>query len=557
MGVPRLPKFRLFVTGLWLVFLPWVAWTAPTSPPLECIGILDGLIHPDSDPFGTAIGAETHTHFGGVLPVKELAAVTAEHSPAFKPFARGAGARAEEKYLLLRLYQDALGGSSDVPSPQSALRTRPTLKGPVVRQLLDIFRDTVGHEATLAEINSDKFWSAMDAGTLDKLLDRTLTGKDPAKGLRFDRAYETRTFLMQDMRYRSPTGDKASDDYIARTFKYLEDQGIRHVEFSQGLGIYGAPWRNGGRNDGFLMDVKLPDGIDVYWLGGIINSHLRGGDGDPIPNLQSSLKIKNFVGVDIMGGEGHKMGPEAGPRLTTIYQTMAASKTRDRYVLRIHAGEGLRPEASDRRVLDPPAEVGRANVETVLKWAEEMAANGTDFKNGKVILRVAHLTHATPEQIARFIKLGVYLEMLPGSNQVTGVAPKTPIQAVIPGKMPHEMAGHPILGALAMRGKVMLGADGDGVMGTSVGGEYGLVRDMVESYREGNFKIQVVEDGKPVWKAYGELSDEMQKNMDKAMENIGVDMKDYIFGMTGRPAPADKLPFKPPPYVPKKVPSLK
>lgn len=528
----------------------------------ECIRVPDELIHPRSPPLEAATAADTHTHFRGILPPKEIAKIfsSGDNAPDGRAFVTRAGARGEEAFVFRRILEEAL----NVPNPPKASKTslgdsdkkRPNQK--ILERILAIYKDTVGKEATLTDVQNPEFWKALDGKTLDALSDRLLTGvaHSSGKGLRFDESYEVRNFLLDDMRWRSSKGDESHDEFVVATFQYLADKGIRHVEVSQAIGLFGAPYNNRrGERKGTIMQFAAPnEKVDDYYLAGIVNNFLLSPtlDGKPLEQLQRALgdgKIgERVLGVDIMGGEGRKLTDTSKARLKELVTILSAAKQRDKYVLRVHAGEGLKGS------FPPPAEVGRANVAKMIEFAKEMKEQGVDLASGKVILRIAHLTHASPEQIAELQKLGIHMEMLVGSNKVTGQIPVIPEAAKIDGKTPHEMAAHPVLTAFAMKSKIMIGADGDGVMGTTVRGEYELLRDLVESYRDGNFKIAVIEDDKVVYKSYAELSDGMRANIDNSLENIGLTTRDYIHSVTGRPPPLPA--WKPPVALSKKVPNL-
>src|SRR5262249_16902143 len=142
-------------------------------------------------------------------------------------------------------------------------------------------------------------------------------------------------------------------------------------------------------------------------------------------------------------------------------------------VLRPHVGEGY----ADREAPTAHVETAQHNIETLLETLEDMGYSTERGADDGVIIRLGHVTHATPEQIERMAKCRVIIEANIGSNVRTGSI--------------KDDSEHPLLYALYYGTPTVLGTDGQGVMGTTLTGEYDRAAQIIADFKSGLSRIQV------------------------------------------------------------------
>ncbi len=221
------------------------------------------------------------------------------------------------------------------------------------------------------------------------------------------------------------------------------------------------------------------------------------------------------MGIDVGAPEVGRFTKKGMERLGGVMDEIAdAAKVRGRpLVLRVHVGEGYGydpklGETFDRRHAARSGEsfrhykVARANVEAVLTMLE---ARGFKQGEGGVIVRLGHVTHATPEQLVRMAKMGIIVEGNLGSNGFgTGSLQRDPHKIPLadgketgpPGEK-NIYRNHPILEALFYDVHMVLGTDGQSVMNTTLQGEYAIAKAAIKAFVEGNATVRGT-DGREV-----------------------------------------------------------
>jgi hypothetical protein len=207
------------------------------------------------------------------------------------------------------------------------------------------------------------------------------------------------------------------------------------------------------------------------------------------PALRASvlamLRSPSTVGIDVAGPERHMFTAGGTENLARVYRALryAHEAVGREFVLRPHVGEGYDDVTAPPRVGSDGSEMtahaaseatARHNIDMVLA-----ALRGIDYAPGHgVTIRLGHLSHATPAQLAELARFGVIAEVNLGSNLATGsitVAQQHPLLAMLYNNLP-----------------VILSTDAGGVMRTSLTAEYETVeRELLAPFRAGQLPLEI------------------------------------------------------------------
>jgi hypothetical protein len=298
------------------------------------------------------------------------------------------------------------------------------------------------------------------------------------------------------------------EEYAKDTMRALADEGIVYSEQSVSLGKL---------EDSFSEDTMdrvradlAAEGVatDMRFLA-MVQTRALSSDGsekasetfeDTAGRVSKALERSDVAGVDFAGPEKDEFTAEGMANFRKMYATVsAAARLRGRpLVLRPHVGEGYAERGASA---DPTAhiETARHNIEMLLETLEDMGYSAERERKDGVIIRLGHATHATPEQIERMSRLGVIVEANIGSNVATGTIERA--------------SDHPLLYALYYGTPTVLGTDGEGVMGTTIAGEYKTAADLIHNFKAGNTSLQI--EGKQI--SYADLPPSIQSRFDMRM----------------------------------------
>ena len=232
------------------------------------------------------------------------------------------------------------------------------------------------------------------------------------------------------------------------------------------------------------------------------------------------------AGIDIAGSEHFAFDAKGRERFTYLFdQVAAAGRARgEPIVLRPHVGEGANdvvpgePFGRDhsRQVTEDGQELthyrrARENIEAWLQVLERIAARPENLGYGgrlppEVIVRFGHVTHATPDQAERMVRLGVIAEVNLTSNAQTGaIARNKPL----PGEHDRgRLQGEPVsyeddqdssitfddhsLGTLVFsNADIVLSTDAHSVMNTALGKEYQRASITIKRILNGHQPVRI------------------------------------------------------------------
>lgn len=231
---------------------------------------------------------------------------------------------------------------------------------------------------------------------------------------------------------------------------------------------------------------------------------------DPALLTQDLVRIKallhqaGVVGPDIGAPEAFTFDELGKDRFTHIYRLLAlhAMATGEVVVFRPHVGEGAldtvqgEPYHTDKnRIVDPASgelphyQRARDNIGALLSALEALHAAG-ELDPGHVIVRFGHVTHATPDQLARMKSLGVIAEINLGSNVSTGVLSQT--RGITgPRSVTERFEDHSLPSAIYYDVDSILSTDGGAVMDTSLRDEYTRARLLIEQVLAGERPVRI------------------------------------------------------------------
>jgi len=378
-----------------------------------------------------------------------------------------------------------------------------------LQKLREMYRDNFDEVAFDKKTGAPK----ISAPLIKKILDGADADVNPMATLRrvmrasaempFDYTYDPRgafiKYIQEADKAAGLGGDKAQMyKFVEATVERLAKQGIRYVELQ---GKLKAP----GISDSDFDDICTRNGIFVRMLPHLLTAQMAvDEDGTPTGTPISKAQVYTMLGKDPDSNEPISKlvagldicGPEKGRwSKDTIGQvdialnalTHEADLAGRPMVLRPHVGEGYSENAEVRRhgggSRGDVAKTSRNNLTVLLDHLE----NSPSYKpppEGKVVVRLGHVTHATDKHIEQMRKLGVIAEVNVGSNLATGSLPR---DTNANGRLDE----HPLIKLMAAGVKTTLSTDAQGVMSTNMGREFGFAQDMIDDFVTGRTTIKV------------------------------------------------------------------
>jgi hypothetical protein len=337
----------------------------------------------------------------------------------------------------------------------------------------------------------------------------------------FDYTYDPRGAFIKHIQAADKAaglkGDKARMyQFVEATVERLAKQGIRYVELQ---GKLNAP----GISDADFEAITAKHGIFVRMLPHLLTNQMAvdkegAPTGRPISKEQvyrmlgkdpdSDEPISKIVaGLDICGPEKGRWSKDTIGQVDIALEALALESDRAGrpMVLRPHVGEGYSENAEVRRHgggdRGEVAQISRNNLKVLLDHLEA-SPHYKPPPEGKVVVRLGHVTHATDKQIEQMRKLGVIAEVNIGSNLATGSLPR---DTNANGRLDE----HPLLKLMIAGVKTTLSTDAQGVMSTSMGREFGFADDMIQDFVSGRTAVTI--RGKTL--RFEDLSPEQQRRV--------------------------------------------
>ena len=471
---------------------------AATRHPNESAAEAAHRLELDSAKYGTKVKvkgvAELHNHFKGVLDVED--------------FPR-------------HMFPEAFEADPDTAA-RLTLATLKRMYGD------DPDAAEYNHDGVLFKKDRDtgEITPTVSAALIKGILDEPGAEADPMGTLRrvmrataempFDYTYDPRGALMDLMKTqgRKNSSDKRFEQFIEATVDRLARQGITYVELQGKVTTHGML-------DADFQRICKKRGITVKMLPQLLTNQMAVDDDGKLQGERITRKkiyqmlnkdpdsdepvSELIAGLDICGPEAGRWSPDTIGQVDLALQALSleAKRAKRPMVLRPHVGEGYGTEAEIRRGGGGPdseaAKIARNNL-TVLLDQLENGGYYTPPPTGDVIVRLGHVTHATPEHIEQMKRLGVIAEVNVGSNLATGALPA---DSNNDGRRLDE---HPLVSLMLAGIPTVLSTDAQGVMSTSMSREYGFAADILADFRAG--KTTAMLNGEPV--TFSKLSKDQQ-----------------------------------------------
>jgi len=355
--------------------------------------------------------------------------------------------------------------------------------------LTDLWNNSSGNTKTvMGEVLKKNGILAADAESLNlsklKVVEVTVLELLTATTIPFDETYRIRGSVLLST---------TPEQQVRATLEQLKADGIKYAELQGGLPR--------GINPDQFKDLLKEYGLEVRFLEIISSERLASQhqikEKDLIakPERKALQQVGNgqTIGIDIAGAES-RFTPEGMKRFKKLYEDLKqkAIEQNSTFVLRPHVGEGY-PKRSNTGQLENSDEhrtIAQENLQQLINTLEELKANNQ--LSDRVIVRLGHATHATPEQLTRIQQLGIIVEANLTSNLVT----RTVADSVEQNQVLLKFLFHDV--------KTVLNTDAGGVMSTSLQREYELAQTIMSRFN--NNEIPVVVDN--IHYYFSEIPDE-------------------------------------------------
>jgi len=340
------------------------------------------------------------------------------------------------------------------------------------------------------------------------ILDSADAKEDPVRALQrvltasgempFDYTYDPRGLLIKKLQR-----DGRAEQFVEDTILELKRQGITYAELQGKIETPGVTPEK-------FAEIGERHGVVIRMLPHLLTHQFaEGGDGFSESKMLELLfgkgakaegDVPDMVGgIDICGPESGRWDETGTKRLEDAYkvlqrQALLSDRT---LVFRPHVGEGYSGTEGQRRhgveKGAKQAKIAQDNLDAILTRLEDMQRNKLYAKppEGKVEVRLGHVTQATATQVARMKALGVVAEVNIGSNLVTGALGKADQPTG------SRLDKHPLLTLLYHDVHTILSTDAGGVMSTDLAKEYGFAADILERFRAGETSITVPDPANP------------------------------------------------------------
>lgn len=212
------------------------------------------------------------------------------------------------------------------------------------------------------------------------------------------------------------------------------------------------------------------------------------------------------AGLDIAGAE-EKMFTDIGmERFKLIYELMKqkAQQKNATFVLRVHVGEGYFKQALSLEDNMKCRSIAQSNIQLIIKTLKTLS------QSDKVIIRLGHVTHATPSQLEEIQRLGIIIEANLTSNLVTGSIASPAEQEQV------------LLKFLFYNLKTIINTDAGGVMGTTIVREYRIAQQIINKFKSNQLELTI--DNKKYF--YTQLPARMDRIKNYDYELLPPDKKD-------------------------------
>jgi adenosine deaminase len=192
-------------------------------------------------------------------------------------------------------------------------------------------------------------------------------------------------------------------------------------------------------------------------------------------------------------------------RFKLIYELIKQkAQPNDTFVIRIHVGEGYFKQGESSEDNFRRRSIAQSNIKLIIETLKTLT------KSDKVIIRLGHVTHATPSQLSEIQKLGIIIEANLTSNLVTGsIASETE-------------QGQVLLKFLFYNLKTIINTDAGGVMGTTIVREYRIAQQIINKFK--NNQLELTLENKKYF--YSQLPDKMDRIKDYEYELLPPEKKD-------------------------------
>jgi hypothetical protein len=340
----------------------------------------------------------------------------------------------------------------------------------------------------------------------------------------FNSAYEIRDQLIKET-FGTKQGEAVDnqaryDDYIREAVLQLARDGVGYSEPSTGLRKLGGVLSPRRIEVVIAQLVKegriLPGQVDIRMLGMTQTGYFGGRDkdlppvrdadrdrlGGDVDTVQRQMREPGTVGKDVGGPEHYRWDERGRTQFMEIYRRLLAEAVRTGTpgVLRPHVGEGAidtvtgKPFHTDKDRVTRNGELAhyeraRSNIEQFLQGLESLRHEGR-LDPTKMIVRLGHVTHATPDQVARMRALGVIAEVNLGSNVTTSALNQT--QGVHgPRSRIEKLDDHSFATLLYYDVSIAISTDGGAVMSTTLRAEYRRARLIIEEVLAGARPVRI------------------------------------------------------------------
>jgi hypothetical protein len=295
----------------------------------------------------------------------------------------------------------------------------------------------------------------LDAETAQNIVMNLLSARN---GTDYKLVYSFRRYLQQGVNQKQ---------FLSSVIKNLRRQKIKYVELQGSLA-------RSISFDNFRQILGSETSIDARFLTLVNTSRLVT---QPLNSekliLNSDTKTLSTVGqrwtigLDIAGAE-EKMFTDIGmERFKLIYKLLKqkAEQKSTTFVLRVHVGEGYFKQSYSLEDNINSRSIAQSNIQLIIKTLKTLS------NSDEVIIRLGHVTHATPSQLEEIQKLGIIIEANLTSNLVIGSV-TSPIE--------QEQV---LLKFLFYKLKTIINTDAGGVMGTTIVREYRIDRRLYSKWR--------------------------------------------------------------------------
>jgi adenosine deaminase len=371
-------------------------------------------------------GVELHNHFTGVLKPAKIIELTGKHPSD----------------ILTELWNNSSGSTKTV--------------------IGEVLKKNGILEADAESLNLSNL-RVVEVTVLELLTARTIP---------FDETYRIRGSVLLST---------TPEQQVRATLEQLKADGIKYAELQGGLPR--------GIDPDQFKELLKEYGLEVRFLE-IISSERLASE-QPIketaliakPERKALEQVGNgqSIGIDIAGAE-RRFTSEGMKRFKKIYEHLKqkAIEQNSTFVLRPHVGEGY-PKRDNTGQLDENSDehrtIAQDNLELLINTLEELKANNE--LSDKVIVRLGHATHATPEQLTRIQQLGIIVE----ANLTSNVVTRTVADSVEQNQVLLKFLFHDV--------KTVLNTDAGGVMSTSLQREYELAHTIMDRFNNNEIPIVV------------------------------------------------------------------